>query len=488
MRLEFPQIALGIAGAALVLWTTSASGFAMVQLGMHNAVAAECLLRGEEWQTVRGEAFAHWPPLFVVLLAAGRALGASYETTARLLNAVSLLATVMLAMHWSRRFAAARWVGWVVGAGLVFQPSLLAIHGTLASEPLFLPLVLGSLVAGQAHAERPRPALLVLATLLAALACLQRYVGVVDVFVLAALGFWSWPERTRWRDTTLFLVGSLAPLGGWLARNFVLTGSLTGTRPPSDIEFDQNLLDGWSAIRTSWTGATDDGWLGTALALATILLALVGGLSMLLTPQRRRIALWALAFPAAYASFLLGLASWIWLDPLDARLLSPLIVWTCLLAPVGLHAWLERAATLRPWLRPVSIAVAAAGALALLSKGSVAIHDRMEAVRVVASEGVARSSEFLRWLAEHPLEGTVHSNAPEAYALATWRPAQLVPTRHVVEALLALPESAFPMQLVWFDPKGTTTLLGKPVRKRLSIEVEREFPDGAILEVRRRQP
>jgi hypothetical protein len=488
MRLELPQIALGIAGAALVLWATSASGVALVHLGMHNAVAAECLLRGEVWQTTRGEVFAHWPPLFVLLLAAGKALGASYEATARGLNAASLAATVMLAMHWSRSLASARWVEWLVGAGLLLLPSLLAIHGSLASEPLFLPLVLGSLVAGQAHAERPRKSRLAAATVLAALACLQRYVGVVDVFVLAGLGLWSWPRSTRLRDTALFLAGALVPLAAWLARNLVRTGSLTGPRPPSDIEFDQNLLDGWSALSSSWTGLAEAGWLGSTLALATILLALAGGLTLLASPDRRRTAAWVLAFPAAYLTFLLGLASWIWLDPLDARLLSPLLVWSCLLAPVGAHALLARAQSSAPRLRPAFVAVASLCALAILGHGALAVRDRVGSARAAESGSVVRESELVRWLRDHPLAGTVHSNAPEAYALATWRPAQLVPTRRTTEFLLALPESQFPLTLVWFDPMGTTALQDERRRKHLRIEPTHEFSDGAILTVHLREP
>ncbi len=488
MRLELPQIACGIAGAALVLWATSDSGVALVHLGMHNAVAAECLLHGEVWRTTRGEVFAHWPPLFVLLLAAGRALGASYEATARGLNALSLAATVMLAMHWSRKMAPARWVEWLVGAGLLLLPSLLAIHASLASEPLFLPLVLGSLVAGQAYAERPRRSMLAAATVLAALACLQRYVGVVDVFAVAGLGFLTWPRSTRLRDTALFLVGALAPLAVWLARNLARTGSLTGSRPPSDIEFEQNLLDGWSAIRSSWTGVGEAGWLGTTLALVSILLALAGGVALLATPERRRTAAWVLAFPVAYVTFLLGLASWIWLDPLDARLLSPLLVWSCMLAPIGAHELLARVPTSTRRLRPALFAVASVCALSILGSGARSIRDRVDAARVAESGSDVNKSELIRWLRDHPLAGTVHSNAPEAYALAIWRPAQLVPSRRTAEALLALPASQFPLTLVWFDPMGTSALQDERRRKRLRVETTHQFSDGAILTVHLRDP
>lgn len=488
MRVDSPLIALGMAGAALVLWANSVSGLAMVHLGMHNAVAAECLLRGEVWQTTRGEVFAHWPPLFVLLLAAGRALGASYEMTARVLHAVSLATTVMLAVTWSRRLAPTSWVGWLAGAALLLQPSLLALHGTLASEPLFLALVLGSLVSAQEYSERPRGSMLALTTVLAGLACLQRYVGVVDVAVLAALGWWSWPRSTRLRDLAVLLVGSLAPLSAWLVRNVLRTGALTGFRPPSETELEASLLESWSALGFAWTGSADVSRSGALLAASTILLALAGGLTLLAKPSLRRRGVWALAFPAAYLVFLVGVASWIWLDPLDARLLSPLIVFSCLLAPVGAHALLELGRVRLPRFRPYLAAAASAGAVLFLASGILGVRERMRLVQAAEPHAGSQESELVHWLREHPLEGEVHSNAPEAYALATWRPARLVPTRRVSETLLALPTAQFPLTLVWFDPKGMMNLDDVRRRKRLSIEAAHEFADGAILEVRRRGP
>lgn len=488
MRVTNTQLAFGLAGALAVLWASSGASFAMVHLGLHNVVAAECLLRGEVWQTTRGEIFAHWPPLFPALLAAGRAFGASYETTARVLNAASLAVTVVLAMQWVRRFAPAPWVGWLVGALLVLQPSLGSIHSTLASEPLFLALLLGALISAQLHAERPGKTWLALATTLAALACLQRYVGVVAVWVIAAVGWWSWPKSTRLRDGLIFLVGSAAPLALWLVRNLVQCGSLTGSRPPSDIELDQNFTDGIHALQSAWSGDAAGSVAGAVVAWTAVLLALVGGYALLAAPERRSPARWLLAFPAVYLVFLVSFASWIWLDPLDARLLAPFTVWICILSPLGLHAALAGVSHRQFRMQGLWRTLAAFVAVAGVSVCAQATWQRARSAAQAAATDWVKESELFRWLQENPLEARVYSNAPEAYALASWRPALLVPTRRPVDALLALDAAEFPLHLVWFDPQGKFSLTNAKAARLLETRVVRELADGVVLEVERRAP
>jgi 4-amino-4-deoxy-L-arabinose transferase-like glycosyltransferase len=488
MRSTPVQLAFGFAGAVVVLWASAGPGFAMVHLGLHNVVAAECWLRGEVWQTTRGEVFAHWPPLFPALLAAGRSLGASYEATARALNAASLALTVVLAMQWVRMLSPAPWVVWLVGALLVLQPSLVTIHATLASEPLFLALLLGALVSAQLYAERHGRTWIALATALAALACLQRYVGVVAVWVIAAVGWWTWPKSTRWRDELVFLVGSAAPLALWLVRNLVQCGSLTGSRPPSDIEFDQNFTDGVQALQSAWSSSAVGSAAESAVAWTAVLLALVGAAALLAAHEHRGPARWLLAFPLVYLVFLVSFASWIWLDPLDARLLAPFTAWTCIVAPFGLQAVL---AGTRGRHLPAQVLGNILAAFIAVAGLSVCAHATWERARSAAEAGAAdwvKESELFRWLQENPLEARVYSNAPEAYALASWRPARLVPTRRPIDALLSLERTEFPLRLVWFDPQGKFSLSNAKAAKLIETRVVREFADGVVLDVELRVP
>ena len=79
-------------------------------------------------------------------------------------------------------------------------------------------------------------------------------------------------------------------------------------------------------------------------------------------------------------------------------------------------------------------------------------------------------------------------NAPEAYALASWRPARLVPTRRPIDALLALERTEFPLRLVWFDPQGKFSLSNAKAAKLVETRVVREFADGVVLDVELRVP
>lgn len=488
-RFEIAVFVLGAAAAALVLWATAPHGPAMYQLGMHNAVAAECLLRGETMLTTRGDVFAQWPPLLPLLFALGRTLGASFETTARLLDAASLAAIVALAGSWSRRLFGVPWAALTGAALLATQPTLFDMSTVMSSEPPFLAFVLGALFAAHAHAARPSRAKLAAAIALTAAACLQRYIGVVLIGVVAVLGVLHWPRERRWRDAALFAVLSAAPLAIWIVRNLVVAGAATGERPPADFEVESHLADARRILWSWWLGEGEPRW---AITLSAVLhLGLIGaGLLLLVQRSTRSAAAWILAFPLAYAAFLVAVASLIWLDPLDVRLLSPLLVFGCVLAPLGAHALGQVATRVHRAVRPPLLGTIAVLGLVAVVMGLMRVERVVRNARTVGPGGFGtaanRASELIGWLREHPFDVPVYSNAPEHYAYATWRASKLAPVKRTGEFLAGLPEGELPLVLVWASPTREPTLRGVHRRDDLEVETIAELSDGAVYRISRR--
>jgi hypothetical protein len=157
-------------------------------------------------------------------------------------------------------------------------------------------------------------------------------------------------------------------------------------------------------------------------------------------------------------------------------------------APFGLQAVLAGA---RGRHLPAQVLGNILAAFIAVAGLSVCAHATWERARSAAEAGAAdwvKESELFRWLQGNPLEARVYSNAPEAYALASWRPARLVPTRRPIDALLALERTEFPLRLVWFDPQGKFSLSNAKAAKLVETRVVREFADGVVLDVELRVP
>ncbi len=152
----------------------------------------------------------HFPPLFPFLL--GR-VGVDPLTAARAVNLFCLAGIVVLVGLVVRAQTGSAPAGVVAAVLTAAAVDLLTLSGSALSEPLFILLGLGGLVALAAHVERPRPAVLAGASALVAAAFLTRYVGIAVVVAGVVALLW----RRRWIDAGVFGALSVAPVALWLA-------------------------------------------------------------------------------------------------------------------------------------------------------------------------------------------------------------------------------------------------------------------------------
>lgn len=111
---------------------------------------------------------------------------------------------------WGRRVAV------VAGAICALLPALVWLPGGLVAENLFVPLVLGAVLAAVLHRERPRLATAIAVGVLCGLAALTRSNGLI-VFVPLLIGLWTAGRRIQHPAAALLaLVVVLAP---WAVRN-----------------------------------------------------------------------------------------------------------------------------------------------------------------------------------------------------------------------------------------------------------------------------
>lgn len=183
--------------------------------------------------------YVRWPPLFPLLQSGLSSLGLGPMVVARWTNALSyggLVAGMGILIFQTTRSQAGRVLG---GASALVSFPLFRQAVEASTEPLFAVFVLLFVVQGGRYLRRPTGKQVALLSVWVAFACLQRYAGVAllacgGLLLLCqqsiAAGRWVFPSTDAWRHTTTFGVGAVAPLGAWLLRNVLMSGTLTGPR------------------------------------------------------------------------------------------------------------------------------------------------------------------------------------------------------------------------------------------------------------------
>jgi hypothetical protein len=345
----------------------------------------------------------HFPPGFTVVLAALGRLGLDPLTGARVVNALAFAGVVLLVglvvLARTGSVPAALVASVLVAAGV----DLLALSGSALSEPLFILLAVGGLVALAAYLDQPRPALLAGASALVASAFLTRYVGVA--LVVAGVAGLVW--RRRWLAAALFGGATVAPVALWL----LWADGGAGDRSVAVHLFGADYLG--QAVRplARWVVPWPGPPAGFMLAVALVVVGVVVARRPAATPLT-----WLLvAFTVAYVVVLL--ANRTFTDAtgrLDARFLAPLHVVAILLAVPALHRLNPPALTVAGAL----VVAQVAGALSWTAGG-------------VSDDGIRRrgyTAAALRESSVMAFDGQpLYTNAPDAVFFVTGRPALAVP-------------------------------------------------------------
>jgi hypothetical protein len=190
---------------------------------------AQSLLAGNGF-FVKGQAMTSYPPVYPLLLGlVGLLYHGNILLAARLLAALLFGANIVLlglAVRLCTRHS-------LVGTGcamLIFLSSApaISIHSMAMSEALYITFSMASFLLLAYHIVRPTPSLLLLASLMAGLAIVTRYVGVVlfPSMALALLLLGNRSIKHKMRDTLVFAGVVSLPIASWLIRNILVTKSV----------------------------------------------------------------------------------------------------------------------------------------------------------------------------------------------------------------------------------------------------------------------
>jgi 4-amino-4-deoxy-L-arabinose transferase-like glycosyltransferase len=488
-------------GVAIVLVATSRYGPGVTPDSINYEAAARSLVAGTGLQRFDGTPFVHWPPLYPLLLAAFVRVGLDPLTGARILNALVFGGLVLVFARSFRDYQNERSL-WLAGTGwMVLSRPLLFVSIMAWSEPLFVLFTVLGVLALIRYLKDPRRATLLWAAVVAALACLTRYMGIA--LVLAGVILMMGRARSVSRKIALghaasFGVLPILPLAAWLFRNYSLTSTLAGERAASVTGLGESLAQA-ADILSRWFYWHKFSAAGT-LTIVALLLAAVGfawraggGRARRRVSARRTDVLPWVVFALVYLGLLLLLSATVTIDRISDRLLSPVYVPALLLLVLALGF---AAAGLReaPFGSAVSRAVLRYGLLGVCALylyypvGQVA-----EDVALWRREGAGgfntvewRESPTMRRAKNLPLDGTrIYSNAPDAVFFLTGRKTERTPTRGTrIEALQDTLSSEGVVYLVWFNAmkRPFLTDLDELVRELPATRIA-ALEDGAIFRI-----
>ena len=248
---------LFLLGAALIgmvfaLIATSRYGAGVSSDAARNLSTADSLLAGRGFVDMVGSPLVLWPPLYPILLA-GLSLVSGLRTfqVAWYLNVALYGANIWLAGWWLYVAFRGRPLYAVAGTLIVlFSRSLLRIHANVASEPLFEALAFVFFLSSTEYLRTGTRRSLWTMCVVAGLATLQRYLGVVLLGVMLVVLYRRAGFGALWHGALPCLVAT-TPIAAWVVlHNYPISGSPFGPRELGTMLPLQNI--GLSLTKILW--------------------------------------------------------------------------------------------------------------------------------------------------------------------------------------------------------------------------------------------
>ncbi len=251
-RFRIYLLALSVVATGFIVLATSKYGAGVSSDAARNLSTADNLLAGKGFVDMIGQPFILWPPLYPMLLAA--------------LSWVTKWGTFQVAWYVNLLLYPLNiWLsGWLLymifrdapayaaaGALIVtFSRSMLRIHANVASEPLFETLILFFFLTAAEYLENSATRSPWSMCILAGLATMQRYPGIVLIAVAVAVIIYR-GKRSGLRHAALPLLASVLPISAWIGlHNFPASGTLFGPRELGAMLPMQNI--GLSLTKILW--------------------------------------------------------------------------------------------------------------------------------------------------------------------------------------------------------------------------------------------
>lgn len=392
---------LSLIGMAVVLLSTSRYGVGLSPDSVHYISAARSLLMCKGYSHYDGSLFVCWPPLFPTLLAIAGLLGIEPLDGARFINAFAFGLIIFAAGQLFLKHIRSRALVLLGIVSILLSMPLLLVSTMAWTEPLFILFVVLFINFLLEFLDEGRLLVFFSLSILAALSCLQRYIGITVVLTGFVLIIFLMPKASllrRLKYAIAFGVISITPSVIWIIRNYSLTATFTGGRTPSSLSFFQNAMFALDVF-TTW-------FMPHQVPFPMRLIGVGFVVSILMTmvvfshyksdrqANTKFVQIQSVGtFVLIYTLYLIVSATNVAFDRIDDRLLAPIYVFTMFLVFMGIENASTRAIETISLRHFQSYRIAPIIAVGMILSGVIA--NEFLIARYFSPDGILESSTIL---------------------------------------------------------------------------------------------
>ncbi len=487
----------GISAVFMVLKGTALYGPGISSDALNYISTARHLVQGKGYYSFDEKPYTHWPPLYPSLIALLNLAGLEPLDAARTINAVSFaLVVICSGAVFAKRIKSPLLI--LLGsAAVLISATMLRVSVYAWTEPLFALLVILFMLTMTKFLKDGRLKFLLLAAVCAALAALQRYVGIAVIMAGAAMIFLL-SHKTGWLNklkySAVFGTISCVPLGLWLLRNKLVASTAADYSLWLDTTFLKEITETLDSL-TPWF-VTSKFSLAVRLLIIGVLIILMAAAVILRNRVRPREAKTgdtllvkaSIILIAVYAAFATIASVYAKADA-DYRIYSSVYVFIILLFLTGLDAVakLSGAVLKRDWRGYLVVTILCG--LWLVFYPLPLVRQQMAYYTANGVPGYSsilwRQSPLLNWVRMHPLDGQVFSNEPYPLVLLAGVSADITPARRAgLEDFKNQLSANNKNYLVWYYNHWRTHLYNlEELNSQFKLKPIAKLPDGAVFEI-----
>ena len=247
-------IALGVGGAALVLWREVNYGIGLSSDSRDFVATARSLLEGNGFTTWNGEPIAKNAPFYPALLAFFGLLGLKVITVGAFLNAIAFGAIVFITTVWLKIYIKSHFLIVWTGSAIALWVPLADLSSILMTDTLFISLTVFSLYTLDRFIATMHRSVMIISAICASLAWLTRYQGValVAAAMLLILTQRGLALQRKVKNAAVYAAIVGTPMAGSIIRNLIATRTFAGSRE-GHLQFqDPLILDSITSELVYW--------------------------------------------------------------------------------------------------------------------------------------------------------------------------------------------------------------------------------------------
>jgi len=490
---------LGFFGAGIVFFLTNQFGTGITPDSVVYISVARNLAEGNGFLTYNGLPLVMEPPLYSILLAIIKIItfldphiSAGY-VNAILLGLIVFMSGLIMLRHLQSFGLILLGTISVLISYSIIQASLMAL-----SESLFIFLTLLFFYYLDKYQSSGNYSSLFVFSLVAALACLTRYTGII-ILITGLMGILFWGKKNikvRLSDAGIFILIAIVPIGIWLTRNYFISGTLVGQRGTSSYSLFENIRFWYRTILPWYLPAN-------STAVYPIYLLLVITLLIVYIPNKVKSLYWSstrlicplLIFMIFYSGLIIISSTTTAYDQISDRLLSPIYVPILIILVMlsdKLLTWLTKSFR----LKTITVLLFICFIHLIKSQGGNTRRVIEEYVNLSGcgyGSELWKKSETIEYLTQHeglPGRFTLYSNEPEAVYFLTNYKATRSPAKTYYNSTQIININPYQVDLrldtsnvclIWFDKADRSFLYTvEELKRNRQMKEIAHLKDGTI--------